>query len=76
MRIITCKAIFVGVELPESPIKSTCKACPVFHIKGMCNTGCGNAAEHVPHKQEHDLPLWGWAVQTIPEIADPAARIV
>ena len=49
MRIITCKTSLAGVKIPESQIEPTCKACPTFHIKGMCNTGCGNAAEHIPH---------------------------
>ena len=51
------------------------KACPAFHIKGMCNTGCRNADDHIPHIREQDLPLWVSAVQAIPEIAAPAAPI-
>ena len=46
MRLITRKAILAGVELPAWPIDPTC---PAFHIKGMCNTWCGNTADHVPH---------------------------
>ena len=57
------------------PIESTYKACPAFHIKEMCNTGCRNAADHFPHTREQDPPLWGWAVQKIPEIAAPTAPI-
>ena len=63
MRLITCKASLAGVEIPASPVERTCKACPAFHIKGMCNRGCRNAADHVPHTQEQDLPLWGWAIR-------------
>ena len=49
MRPITRKASLAGVKLPASLIEPTCKACPTLHIKGMCNTGCRNAADHVPH---------------------------
>ena len=41
----------------------------------MCNTGCGNEADNVPHTREQDPPLWGWAVQAMPEIAALAAPI-
>ena len=75
MRLITRKASLAGVKLPASLVEQNCTACPMFHIKGMCNTGCRNAADHVPHTREQDLPLWGWAVQEMPEIADPAATI-
>ena len=49
MRLITRKESLAGVKIPASPIYPTCKACPAFHIKGMCNTGCGNAADHILH---------------------------
>ena len=75
MRIITSQARLAGVDLPASPIDPSCKACPAFHIKGMCNTGCRNADDHIPHIREQDLPLWVSAVQAIPEIAAPAAPI-
>ena len=58
MRLITLKESLTGVELPALLIDPVCKVCPVFHTKGMCNTGYGNAADHVPHTQEQDLPLW------------------
>ena len=63
MQLITCKSSLAGVELPASPVEPNCKACPAFRIKGMCNTGCGNAPEHVAHTREQDPPLWGWAVR-------------
>ena len=75
MRLITRKTSLAGVELPTLPVYPTCKACPSLHIKGMCNTGCGNAADHVPHTRDQDLPLWGWSVQEILEIAAPVAPI-
>ena len=71
MRLITHKASLASVELPTSPVEPTCKACPAFHIKGMCNTGYRKAADHVPHTQEQDLPLWGWSVRAMPEITAP-----
>ena len=49
MRLITHKASLAGAKLLASPIEPTCKAFPVFEIKGKCNTGCGNVADHVPH---------------------------
>ena len=49
MRLITRKASAAGVELPSSPVDPKCKACPAYHIKGMCNTGCGNVGDHVTH---------------------------
>ena len=39
MRIITRKSSTSGIKLPLSPIDPKCKACPAYHIKGMCNTG-------------------------------------
>ena len=75
MRLITRKASLAGVGLPVFPVDPNCKACLAFNIKGMCNTGCGNAADHVAHTQEQDLPLWGWAVRTIPEITAPSAPV-
>ena len=59
MRLIACKDSLVGVKLPTSLVDPKCKACPAFHIKGMCNTGCGNVTDHVLHTREQDLPLWG-----------------
>ena len=37
MRLITRKASLAGVKLPASLMDIKCKACPAFHIKGMCN---------------------------------------
>ena len=75
MRIITHKASLTGVYLPASPVDPTCKACPAFHIKGMCNTECRSAADHVLHTRDQYLPLWGWAVGAMPDIAAPVAPI-
>ena len=75
MMLITCKTNLMGVKLPALPIDPTCKACPTFHIKGMCNTGCGNEADNVPYTREQDPPLWGCALQAMPEIKDPAPPI-
>ena len=75
IRFINRKASLAGVNLPVLPVDPNCKACPTFHIKGMCNMGYGNAANHVAHTWEQDLPLWGWAVRAMPEIAVPLARV-
>ena len=75
MRLITQKASAAGIELPSLPVEPKCKACPAYHIKGMCNTGCGNVGDHVTHTREQDLPLWGWAVRAMPEITAPLAPI-
>ena len=75
MRLITHKASLEGVELPASPVDPKCKACPAFHIKWMCNTGCGNMTKHVANTREQDLLLWGWAVKAMPEIAAPSATV-
>ena len=75
MRLITRKASLAGVDIPASLVDPHCKACPAFHIKEMCNTRFGNAADHVAHTQEQDLPLWGWAVRSMPEIAAPLAPV-
>ena len=48
MRLITRKSSTVGVELPSSPLDPKCKACPAYHIKGMCNTGMYGVIPHVP----------------------------
>ena len=47
MRLVTRKASLAGVDIPSSLVDPNCKACPAFHIKGMCNTGCGNVTDHV-----------------------------
>ena len=75
MQLITRKSSLAGVELPAFLVEPNCKACPAFHIKGMCNTGCGNAADHVAHTREQDLPLWGWIVRVMPEITAPSALV-
>ena len=75
MRLITQKASLAAVELSLSPIDPNCKAYPAFHIKGMCNTGCGNVTDHVAHTWEQDPPLWGWAVRAMPEITAPLAPV-
>ena len=75
MRLITRKTSLAGVDLPALPVEPNCKACPAFHIKGMCNTVCGNAADHVAHTQEQDLPLWGWAIREISDITAPSAPV-
>ena len=49
MRLITRKESIAVVEIPAYLIDCTCKDCTAFHIKGMCNTGCGNTADHFPH---------------------------
>ena len=71
MRNIVRAAKEAGNHLPVSPIDPTCKACPAFHVKGMCNAGCGNAGDHKPHSREQDLPLWGWAVKAMPAVQAP-----
>ena len=75
MRLITRKASAAGVELPSSPLDPKCKACPAYHIKGMCNTGCGNVGYHAVHTWEQDIPLWEWAVRAMPDITAPSAPV-
>ena len=75
MRLITRKASLVGVELPSSPVDPKFKACLVFHIKGMCNTGCGNMTNHIAHTREQDLLFWGWSMRELPEISAPSAPV-
>ena len=75
MRNIVRAAKEAGNNLPVSPLDPTCRSCPAFHLKGMCNTGCGNAADHGPHTREQDLPLWGWAVLAMPAVAAPAEPV-
>ena len=52
MRLITRKASLADVEIPSSPVDPKCKACPAFHTKGMCNTGCGNVTDQVAHTRD------------------------
>ena len=75
MRNIVRAAKEAGNHLPVSPIDPTCKACPAFHVKGMCNAGCGNAGGHKPHSREQDLPLWGWAVKAMPAVQAPVEPV-
>ena len=75
MRLITRKSITAGVKISSSPIDPKCKACPAYHIKGMCNTVCGNVRDHVTHTREQDLPLWEWEVRAMTEITAPLAPV-
>ena len=75
MRLITQKASAAGVKVPLLPVDPQCKACPVYHIKGMCNTGCGNVGDRITHTREQDLPLWEWAMRVMPEITAPSAPV-
>ena len=71
MRLFTRKAIAAGVDIPSSPVVPKCKACPTYHIKRMCNTGCGNVGDHATHAREQDISLWEWAVRAMPDIMAP-----
>ena len=75
MRLITRKSSTAGVELPLLHLDPECTAYPAYHIKGMCNTGCGNVGDHAVHTREQDLPLWEWAVKAMPEITAPSAPV-
>ena len=75
MRLITRKASAAGVELPSLPLDPKCKACPAYHIKGMCNKGCRNVGDHAVPTREQDIPLWEWAVRAMPEITAPSAPV-
>ena len=75
MRLITRKASAAGVELPSLPVDPKYKACPTYHIKEMCNTGCSNVGDHITHTWDQDPPLWGWAVKDMPEITAPSAPV-
>ena len=37
--------------------------CLSFHIKGMCNTRCGNATDHHQHTPEEDANLIAWCTE-------------
>ena len=45
---------------PASPGDSVVEMCLVFHIKGLCNTCCGRALNHVVHTKKQDAPLVIW----------------
>ena len=75
MRLITRKASAADVELPSSTLDPKCKACPAYHIKGMCNTCCRNVGDHTTHTREQDIPLWEWAVRAMPEITAPSTTM-
>ena len=74
-RLITCKASLASVKLPALLVDPKCKACPTFHIKGMCSTRYRNVTDHVAHTWEQDLLLWGWAVRSMPEIEAPSLLV-
>lgn len=35
-------------------------ACLTWHVKGMCNSRCGYAADHAPHTEAEDAALASW----------------
>ena len=45
---------------PASPVAANTEMCLAFHIKGLCNTRCGKAGDHVPHTEQQDTPLLSW----------------
>ena len=73
--VITRKASAAGFELPSSPLDPKCKACPAYHIKGMCNTGCRNVGDHTTHTREQDTPILKWAVRAMRDITAPLAPV-
>ena len=34
--------------------------CLTYHIKGVCNTRCGNTADYIPHTVEEDAQQIAW----------------
>jgi hypothetical protein len=58
------KARDVKTRAKEEPPENTSKSgrmCPLYHFKGVCNTNCGNATDHISHTDAEDdlLEAWG-----------------
>ena len=47
-----------NVSLPRNAKKE--RLCLPFHVLGICNTRCGNAADHVAHTPAEDQALLTW----------------
>jgi hypothetical protein len=65
--------MYKTMGITTKAVKERCKAknvawpqvagnnfCPTFHVKGMCNTRCGNSADHREHTAAEDAPLLLW----------------
>ena len=52
---------------PRSPMDPSVNMCVAFHVKGMCNTRCGRAADHHPHTDAQDAPLVTWCGECYPQ---------
>ena len=47
------------IDLPRCD-RLNCTMCLAYHVKGMCNSNCGSAADHVDHTAEEDKLLAEW----------------
>ncbi len=52
---------------PTSPFTHAdgrqCPMCVAWHVKGMCNEGCGSTPDHQAHTDEQDAPLAAWCTE-------------
>ena len=45
---------------PPCPSNASVEMCLTFHIKGLYNTCCGRAGEHIAHRAAQDASLLTW----------------
>ena len=48
---------------PASPHYASIEMCLSFHVKGICNTCCSRAADHLLHTPEQDANLVNWCTK-------------
>ena len=48
-----------NVTLPQNKTKR-CAYCLSYHIKGVCNSGCGSSSDHAAHTAAEDDEMVQW----------------
>jgi hypothetical protein len=58
VRDVIKEASAAGNKLPQNDAGKD--MCISFHVKGICNTGCGRKSDHQPHSDGETARLAGW----------------
>ena len=59
------RASGLGLTLPPSPRDASKDSCPSYHIKGLCNSRCSRAGDHMSYPSGGDQALIAWATKVI-----------
>ena len=65
MRDVFRRASGLGLTMPLSPRDASKESCLSYHIKGLCNSRCGRAGDHIPYPSGGDQLIMTWAMKVI-----------